>query len=316
MVRRTQMRRVLLGTLAAGLAFGPLGLVASAQDDGFELNSDPPGDFGEFTPDTSELASDEALEALWAGLDPLLVVAAMSQGAPDNDGDGLPDEGEPGLYDLRPAEEVFDALLTENVGDSVAATGNSTDVSIGDESKLQGQCAGTAVSFSGDDEVLDAAYGIGGAENGLLVDSFGSGLNERAFTKSNPFEVQADGYVIYYGYMPPSGGDGPLDHRWEITTANISLDKGGDPNTKLRNRNAGVADLGGNIPAAARFTGTFGVSGEMFAKNGLFCLAEGWVKFGGPFPLFTAPGAIATFLAGAGILGLIFNSRPAYTWKG
>lgn len=268
------MKRTLMGVLAAGLAFGPLALVASAQDDeGFELNTDPPGDFGEFTPDTTGLGTDAELEAYWAAFDPALVIGALSQGAPDNDGDGLPDEGEPGLYDLRPAEDFFSGLFTENVGDSVAATGNTTEVSIGGSSKLQGQCAGTAVSYDGDGKVLDAAYGIGGAENGLLVDAFGGGFNERAFTKSNPFEVQADGYVIYYGYLPSAGGDGPLDHRWEITTAGISLDKGGDPNPKLKNRNAGVADLGDNIPAAARFTGTFGVNGDMFAKNGLFCLA-------------------------------------------
>ena len=311
------IRRVLWGALAAGLALGPLALVAGAQEpEPFELNSDPPGDFGEFTPNLDGLPDDALLETFWGGTDPQAVIAALSQGAPDTDGDGLPDEGDPGLYDLRPAEDFFSGLLTENVGDSVAASGATTEVSIGGSSKLQGQCAGAAISYDADGNVIDAAYGIGGAGNGLLVDAHGGDAGSRAFTEGNPFEVRADGLVVYYGYLPFTGGDGPLDHRWEIVTAGISLDSGGDPNPQLKNRNAGVADLGDNIPAAARFTGTFPVSGEMFAKNGQFCLAEGWVHFGGPFPLFTTPGAIATLLAGGGLLGLIFNSRPAYTWRG
>lgn len=303
--------------MAVGIALGPLALMAPAaaeQAGGpLALSADPPEGF---TVDMTGLASDDELEAFWSGLDAELVIGALSQGAPDTDGDGLPDEGEPGKYDLRPAETFFSGLFTENVGDSVAASGQTAEVDIGGDSSLQGQCAGVAVSYSGDDEVLDAAYGIGGSGSGLLVDAFGGGANERAFTKGNPFQVEADGYVIYYGYLPFTGGDGPREHRWEITTAGISLDKGGDPNAQLENRNAGVADLGGNIPAAARFTGVFGIEGQLFSQNGLYCLAEGWVEFGGPFPLLTAPGAIASVFLGGGLLGLIFNSRPAYTWRG
>ena len=67
---------------------------------------------------------------------------------------------------------------------------------------------------------------------------------------------------------------------------------GGDDNPAGNNANAGIVNLGESIPAAARFTGVFPVQGWLFTPDGLFCVAEGHVQFTGPFPLFTAPGAL------------------------
>ena len=49
--------------------------------------------------------------------------------------------------------------------------------------------------------------------------------------------------------------------------------------------------------------------------NGKTCNATGHIIFVGPFPLFTLVGGFATFFGAMGILGLLFNSRPAITWR-
>lgn len=318
--------RVSLGLLAAGLAFGPFVAVASAQDDdqGFEFQIDPPEEMQPFEI-AGPLLTDAGAEIVVDLTDTDQLIDVFTGGI------GVPDiaPGEPGDLDLPPGTRVIDIepfgpdedgdglpdQANVTLGPNAIAVDTSVETLGGGNSFLQGHCGGLAISYGADDEVLDAALGIGAAGDGALIDIEGDNAGERAFTESNPFQVRPDGQVVYFGFLPYTGGDGPRDHMWEITTAGISLDSGGDDNPDGNNANAGIVDLEENIPAAARFTGVFPVQGWFFAPNGLFCIAEGWVEFTGPFPLFTTPGAIAAFMALGGIAGLLFNSRPAQTFR-
>ena len=201
------------------------------------------------------------------------------------------------------------------LGPDVELADASVEAIVDGDSFLQGQCAGLAVSYGPDGEVLDAAVGIGGAGNGALVDVTGDNVGERAFTGSNPFEVRADGQVLYFGRLPYGGSDGARNHIWEITTSAISVDSGGDDNPNGNNANVGVVDLADNIPSIARFTGKFTVQAWLFSENGMFCLGDGTVEFTGPFPLATAAGAVGALFALGGVAGLLFNARPSQTFK-
>ncbi|HSQ36683.1 MAG TPA: hypothetical protein VLS92_02195, partial [Acidimicrobiia bacterium] len=55
--------------------------------------------------------------------------------------------------------------------------------------------------------------------------------------------------------------------------------------------------------------------GAVFAGRAV-CFGEGWVQFvGDSYPLFTIPGALASALALAGFSGVLFNARPALSWR-
>jgi hypothetical protein len=113
----------------------------------------------------------------------------------------------------------------------------------------------------------------------------------------------------------------------------VSADDGGDPNPRDKNRNAGIMELGDLLPfqfqAKVKAQGVFvdrwgpGELPEYTAEDvaGVFsghtiCFGEAWVQFvGDSYPLFTAPGALATALAAAGFSGILFNARPALSWR-
>ncbi len=288
-------RRVALGAVAIGLAIGPLAAAAGAQED--------EGDVG--PPDAAEIAG---LVQFYAG-----VLGEADVVVLDENGVLRIPEGEPGERDLTPENTPeFLAPITE----VIAAQGQfDTEVALDDGSELLGDCGGMAASFDADGVLIDLAVGVpsreGGGPSGQLLDAFGDGSGERAFTASNPFQVEE--IVVYVGTLP-SEGDGPLEHNWTIKTAGISIDSGGDPNTAGNNRNAGEVDLG-SVPQWIRPAGIFGVKGELTSQNGLFCVADGWVQFTGGNPLLSAPSAVAALLGISGIVGLLFNSRPAITWK-
>ncbi len=304
MAGKQRSRRVVLGLLAGAFAFGPLTAAAAAQDDGTDVEPATP---------------DAVLEALQFYADEIFGRDLDGDGIPDvvdTDGDGIPDvasveEGEPGDRDIQPGDPVFLAAIT----DELQARGLDTIVANTGGSDLLGDCGGLAMSFDGDGQLIDLAIGIpsneGGGPAGQLIDGFGENVGERAFTTDNPFIV--DDRVVYIGTLPRTG-DGAREHNWTIKTAGISIDKGGDPNDNGKNRNAGEVDLG-SVPTALRPAGIFPVTGELTSENGLSCLADGWVKFEGGNPLLSAPSAVAAVLGGAGIVGLLFNSRPAITWK-
>jgi hypothetical protein len=293
------LKRVVLGILAFALLLGPLAVGVDAQSD-----------------------EEPDMALLFATLDGFIEELAKVDFDGDGvvpdvifDEDGLPifvPEGFPGERDIQTDGPLYLARINEDL----EAEGFDTVVDISDESLLLGDCSGFAMSFDEDGTLQDMAIGLGsrdgGGPTGTLVDLYGDGFSDRAFTKDNPFQVYER--VVYFGTLPREG-EGAIEHNWEIKTSQISLDKGGDPNPNGKNRNAGQVDIGDTIPSWARFTGIFGVEAYLDSENGLFCEAEGWVEFVGPFPLFTALGAAATVFFAGGILGLLFNSRPAYTWR-
>lgn len=293
--------RVALGVCTAGLVMWPVMAGAGGEPE------EPP-------PDPAVIA--EALEFYTSEMFSADVDGDGVPDITDNDGDGVPEvpEGFPGDWDITPNDPVYG----QRIDADLQAQGYDNVVSISDSSTLIGDCGGMAMSFDDNGAMIDWAIGIpsneGGGPNGQLADIYGEGFAERAFTGSNPFEVNVKGKVIYFGTLPRTG-DGAANHMWEIKTAGISLDKGGDPNQRLRNRNAGVVDLGKEIGSFLQFTGDFDMEAWLTSTNGRSCNASGHIRFVGPFPLFTAVGGFATFFGAMGIIGLLFNSRPAITWK-
>jgi len=210
----------------------------------------------------------------------------------------------PGEYDLTAADEEY-GKFTSMFGESTAIP------DFGSGSKLTGVCGGFAFSYDSNEVLLDAAYDAG--DNDPPIDVGGSNLGDQAFTAGNPFEVDTNGVVLYFGFMPRKG-DGPLDHRWEIKTQGISLDRGGDPNPHRKNRNVGIVDLANDLPGALKANFKAKISGRIDDAGGVGpCVGEGHVQFNGPFLNVISAAGLA--MAGLGIFGLLFNSRPAYTWK-
>ncbi len=235
----------------------------------------------------------------------------------DTDGDGIPDipQGEPGDLDLRPGDGRFGTEVSALVQGLI----NDITAELDDGSTLLYDCGGMAISYDSDGSMVDWALGIGSSEGGgptgQLIDLYPpSDVGERAFTKSNPFVVKDT--VVYFGRMPGQG-DGARNHTWSISTGPISLDEGGDDNPDGNNRNAGEVNISDDVPGGSAVfpTGIFPVSGELDSENGVRCEGSGWFKLETGFPLFNVAGGVGTVMVGAAILGLLFNSRPAITWK-
>jgi hypothetical protein len=208
-------------------------------------------------------------------------------------------ESFPGKSDLTEANEEFGRL--------VAIYGASTEVAdFGDGSVLTGLCGGYAYSFDQDGNLIDAAMDLG--DDSPPVDIVDGG---QAFTSSNPFKVDTRGLVQYFGFAPRDG-DGPQNHTWEIRTSGISLDKGGDPNPNLKNRNSGIVDLAEDLPV--KFSAKVKVDGFMKSLNQPDCIGKGHVEFIGN-GLTDPVGLGALALLGGGLFGLLFNARPAYTYR-
>ncbi len=300
MVQKRCVQRILIGLGAVGIAVGPLAVAASAQD--------PPD------PAPVDLV---AVREAWAFYTDQLFGADLDgDGVPDvvdSDGDGVPDipQGEPGERDITPANPLFMTQITADL----EAIGLDTVVEADKGSKLIGDCGGLALSYDGDGKLIDVAVGVpsneGGGPNGAVVDIYGSGFGKRAFTSGNPFEVDAT--VVYIGTLPRDG-DGPREHNWTIKTSGISLDKGGDPNANGKNRNAGEVDLD-SVPSLLLPSGIFPITANLTSQNNLSCTAEGWIIFKGSNPLVSLPSAAAALFGVTGLVGLLFNARPAITWK-
>lgn len=208
-------------------------------------------------------------------------------------------EGFPGRDDVTESSAEFGRL--------VAIYGASTQPGFtGTGSTLTGLCGGYAYSFDSNGDLLDAAMDVG--DDSAPVDLLDGG---QAFTSSNPFKVDPRGIVQYYGFSPEAG-DGPVNHEWTIKTSGISLDEGGDPNPELKNRNAGIVDLDEDLPV--KFSAKIKVSGEMTSDNQPPCVGEGHVDVQGN-GLADPVGLAGLALLGGGLLGLLFNARPAYTYK-
>lgn len=236
-----------------------------------------------------------------------LWVSAPAGSAQDDPNDllrALVPEGDPGEFDIDEEDARFLQF--------VEVFGASTEVAdFGDGSQLTGPCGGHAFSYDGDGQLIDAAFDAGDDAPPIDLTNSGPGVPQQAFTSSNPFKVDTAGVVLYFGFYPLEG-EGPRDHRWTIKTEGISLDSGGDPNPNGKNRNAGIVDLGKELPFGFSFKAK--VEGEIMSDLAP-CFGKGHVDFQGPFPLATVPGAVGTVTLLGGLFGLLFNSRPAITWK-
>lgn len=208
-------------------------------------------------------------------------------------------EGFPGEYDEEEADAFYDEVL------GVVGPAATAEAEIGSQSKLTGPCGGFALSYDKNGALIDAA--ADGGTGAPPVDVIDGG---QAMTSSNRFKVDTEGLVVYYGFMPRAG-NGPEDHRWKIATGGISLDSGGDPNPKFKNRAVGIVDLAEDLPV--KFNANTTVKGDLKSNNLPPCIGEGHIEFRGP--IFGPIGIAALALFGGGILGLLFNARPAMTFK-
>jgi len=263
-----------------------------------------------------------------------ITVADVAQWA-DRNGDHIPDipqEGAEGDIPVGIAgiwDDAIGALTPEEFLLRVDPEGTGFDL---EESGayLFGPCGGAAMSYAANGDSLDAAVDLG--DGNPPLDIYG----EPAFTEGNPFQVDSGGTVLYFGFTLPDpglGGDAFHDHRWELVIMGVSADDGGDPNPQDKNRNAGIMELGDLLPfqfqAKVKAQGVFV---DRWGNNELpeytaddvravfsgraICFGEAWVEFvGDSYPLFTAPGALASALALAGFSGILFNARPALSWR-
>lgn len=181
------------------------------------------------------------------------------------------------------------------------------DTSTGDGSSLTGPCGGMAYSYDGDGVLIDAAIDAG--DDAPPIDVYGGG---QAFTSDNPFRIDAGGQVVYYGFAPRAGA-GPENHEWKLTIGQATVASGGDPNPNAKNRNAGVIDVGDELPLS--FSAKFTAGGSMTSETLAPCDGKGHVELVGN-GLLDPVGLGAMAIAGLGLLGLLFNARPARTWRG
>lgn len=270
-------------TVAGGLLLVLLAVTGASR-------ADAGGDTEEPEPTTTAAgggSTDEALaEELQAEIEALLAEMGAS-------GDPSSLLGEAGDLDLPPGELVYTGVV-----EAVSAE----DLPDGGGSELSGPCLGLALSFDGDGAVLDAAADFDPAAPPIdLVDG------GQAFTSSNPFEVDVNGWVVYAGKAEPA----PIDHSWKIVVQGLSLDKGGDDNPDAETHNAGSVDLAGDLPAPAKVSALFHIDGSMSAADGFNCQGSGYIKTVGGAPVLAGVGLILLL---AGGIGALFNARPAKTW--
>jgi len=195
---------------------------------------------------------------------------------------------------------------------------------------LIGPCGGAVISYDAHGDSIDAAVDLG--DGNPPVDIYG----EAAFTAGNPFQVDSGGMVTYFGFTLDAPGltlGAFHNHRWELVVMDVAADDGGDPNPQDKNRNAGLVDLFDLLPFQFRakvkaqgvFVDQWGDAAlpaytaddveSVFAGHQV-CFGEGWVEFVGEgYPLFTIPGALASALALVGFSGVLFNARPALSWR-
>ena len=232
----------------------------------------------------------------------------------DLNGDGIPDLGElspegiAGIWD-----DKIGAITDEEFLDAVS--GGTFDQ--GDEgSSLIGSCKGVVISYDSEGMSVDAFVDTGGIDPPVDI------AGNQALTRDNPFEVDTRGIIVYFGSSQPETFH---NHRWFLMAEGVFKDQGGDPNALDKNRNAGSVDFGNLLPfpftALIKAEGAW-VDGWGAAELPVMesypapnCVGDGWVKFVGPNPMLTPPGILATLLAAAGFSGILFNARPALSWK-
>jgi hypothetical protein len=261
-------------------------------------------------------------------------------------------EGTPGIWDDRvgaQTPEEFNALVASQIpsfdvdekGSSLGGACGGLAISYDDA----GISLDAMIDLGDGQPPVDAYTGDQAmtAGNPFIIDP-GGVIVYWGFTNDVP------GFSLAGEYLPPEqyGDPAPAfhDHIWALEIMGISADNGGDPNQRDKNRNAGLVDLGDifgdvNVPgydltelnAKVKAKGAiidlyntegdpekelpsgFGLDTIQAEAAGMeFCFGEGWVKFNGSGPSVAAT-AIASMLAAAGFAGLLFNVRPAMSWR-
>ena len=219
-------------------------------------------------------------------------------------------EGESAEAALPPIGEHGDFHNTESSAAEllVQAALQEAGVDGGGGASLDGPCGGFALSFDDKGKLIDAAYRDPTDQSASPVRIWPADkLGETVFDKSDPFEVNPGGTVIYRGTTV----EDLTNHNWEVNST-FALDTGGDDNPDRERDNFGAVDLGGTLPL--QFTGLFKIDGFIEGDGGVRCEGSGWVKFVGPWPPLTAAGAVAAVFAAGGFAGILFNARPAMTF--
>ena len=239
-----------------------------------------------------------------------LLSILTENGVTDVSVDNLEDlVGEPGDLDLPEGTPLLVAASKEAL-----ALANG-DIQGDGDSELTGPCMGLTMSFDDKGNMIDMAADFDEAAPPIdmleFYESDGQTV-KAALTASNPYKVHVDGFVVYAGIAGASG-DGPRNHSWEITTFGAALDSGGDDNPEGENRNAGGINMGEQLPGPAKVSAKFKIEGTMTADNGFACKGSGYFQTEGGLPIGQIAGGILTVLGG---LGVLFNARPARTWRG
>jgi hypothetical protein len=199
-----------------------------------------------------------------------------------------------GEDDVDLAERRYDALV--DALERVTTTSNFAD-----GSEFTGPCGGWAFSYDDDGELIDAALDTG--TSAPPVDLVDGG---QAFTSDNPYEIDPDGVVAYYGFAP-ADGEGPRNLVWDVSASGINVDAGGDTNPTLANRMSGVLHLGDDIPF--KMSARVHMDARIRSDNLATCLADGHVVFHGS-GLSGPVGIGALLLVGGGLVGLLVHARP------
>jgi hypothetical protein len=220
---------------------------------------------------------------------------------PNNLPDGFDEEFVTQLGQMDPAarEDALEARFNKLKAEDPGHTGSG--------SSLTGTCGGFAYSFNDKGVLIDAAMDSG--DDSAPVSLMDGG---QAFTSDNPFTVHNQGSVVYMGFVEPP----PIDHTWSVSVSvlgtDITVDSGGHPNEGEHNRNFGTVDLGQDFPLKIQFTAK--ITGQFDSANGVHCAGSGWVEVTGETNILITLGA--ALLALIGVAGILFNARPARTWKG
>jgi hypothetical protein len=320
------MSRVLRAAAAATILLGVIAFPAFAQESGEPAQIDVSAfitrgtDFvdlnGDGVPDLGELA--EGFAGIWD----------------DNVGAATPEEFQSMVVDRIPGFDTTDegSMLVGACG-GLAISYDRNGMSI-DAMVDNGDAAPIVDVYSGDQAMT--------AGNPFKIDPSGV-VAYWGFTRDVPGFSQAGQIAgVDYGESNPAFHD----HSWTMSVMGISADTGGDPNQRDKNRNAGIVDLGDifgdvNTPGfdLTELRADVKAKGaiiDLYAEgnpNGRplpddfdlatitseaagreFCFGEGWASFIGSGPPIAAT-AVAAILMAAGFAGLLFNVRPAQSWR-
>lgn len=320
------MARLLRAAAAVTLLLGVIALPALAQEDG-------------------DRAVIDVSEFITRGSD---FTDLNGDGIPDL---GELAEGTPGIWDdLVGAQtpEEFEALVTDRIDGFDTTDDGSMLVGACGGLAISYDRNGMSIDAmvdNGDGAPIIDVYSGGQAmtaDNPFQIDPSGV-IAYWGFTRDlSSFSVTGEIPGIDYGDPNPAYHD----HSWTMAVMGISADRGGDPNQQDKNRNAGLVildEIFGDVntpvldlselnltfkakgaiidlyaegnPAGRRLPDDFDL-GTIQAEAGgrEFCFGEGWAAFIGSGPPVTVDLVAAALLA-AGFAGLMFNVRPAQSWR-